>query len=87
MLGLGGGVAGQGFGATPESQLRPLSRIVQGLTAVATTAEAIDRWFEDLQSYEATLEEMAAASLDANFKEEARLSSILGDIGADEHRS
>jgi hypothetical protein len=31
---------------------------------------AIDRWFEDLQHYEATLEEMAAASLDANFKEE-----------------
>ncbi|KAA1079081.1 hypothetical protein PGT21_030969 [Puccinia graminis f. sp. tritici] len=33
-------------------------------------AEAIDKWFEDLQSYEATLEEMAAASLDVNFKEE-----------------
>lgn len=33
-------------------------------------AEAIDRWFEDLQHYEATLEDMAAASLDANFKEE-----------------
>jgi hypothetical protein len=35
-------------------------------------AEAIDKWFEDLQSYEATLEEMAAASLDVNFKEEVR---------------
>ncbi|KAM0751432.1 hypothetical protein T439DRAFT_356251 [Meredithblackwellia eburnea MCA 4105] len=33
-------------------------------------SEAIDRWFEDLQHYEATLEEMATASLDANFKEE-----------------
>ncbi|KAI7958634.1 hypothetical protein MJO28_002425 [Puccinia striiformis f. sp. tritici] len=33
-------------------------------------SEAIDKWFEDLQSYEATLEEMAAASLDVNFKEE-----------------
>jgi hypothetical protein len=33
-------------------------------------AEAIDQWFENLQSYEATLEEMAAASLDVNFKEE-----------------
>ncbi|KAK4053207.1 Flap-structured DNA-binding and RNA-binding protein [Microbotryomycetes sp. JL221] len=33
-------------------------------------AEAIDRWFEDLQQYEQTLEDMAAASLDANFKEE-----------------
>lgn len=33
-------------------------------------AEVIDKWFEDLQNYEATLEEMAAASLDQNFKEE-----------------
>jgi len=32
--------------------------------------DAIDRWFEDLQHYEQTLEEMAAASLDQNFKEE-----------------
>ena len=34
------------------------------------SAEVIDKWFEDLQNYEATLEEMAAASLDQNFKEE-----------------
>ncbi|KAF7422332.1 hypothetical protein PC9H_010488 [Pleurotus ostreatus] len=33
-------------------------------------AEALDQWFENLQSYEATLEDMAAASLDINFKEE-----------------
>lgn len=33
-------------------------------------SEAMDKWFEDLQHYEATLEEMAAASLDQNFKEE-----------------
>jgi hypothetical protein len=33
-------------------------------------AEAIDQWFENLQNYETTLEEMAAASLDVNFKEE-----------------
>lgn len=33
-------------------------------------SEAIDQWFENLQNYEATLEEMAAASLDVNFKEE-----------------
>ncbi|CAG8606937.1 16847_t:CDS:2, partial [Acaulospora colombiana] len=33
-------------------------------------AEAIDKWFEDLQHYEQTLEEMATASLDQNFKEE-----------------
>ncbi|PCH40443.1 hypothetical protein WOLCODRAFT_136879 [Wolfiporia cocos MD-104 SS10] len=33
-------------------------------------AEAIDQWFETFQNYEVTLEEMAAASLDVNFKEE-----------------
>lgn len=49
-------------------------------------AEALDQWFENLQNYEATLvrfhasnshaqltlpqEDMAAASLDVNFKEE-----------------
>ncbi|OBZ71532.1 Protein VTS1 [Grifola frondosa] len=32
--------------------------------------EAIDQWFETFQNYEVTLEEMAAASLDVNFKEE-----------------
>lgn len=31
---------------------------------------AFDKWLEDLQSYENTLEEMASASLDQNFKEE-----------------
>lgn len=34
------------------------------------TAEAIDKWFEDLHHYEATLEEMGTASLDKAFKEE-----------------
>lgn len=36
----------------------------------ASSDEAIDKWFEDLHHYEATLEEMAAASLDQSFKEE-----------------
>jgi len=36
----------------------------------ARTDDAIDKWFEDLHHYEATLEEMAAASLDQSFKEE-----------------
>lgn len=43
----------------------------------SATAEAIDKWFEDLQSYEATLEEMAAASLDVNFKEEVSVHQSL----------
>ena len=45
------------------------------------TAEAIDRWFEDLQHYEATLEEMAAASLDQvrryNATGVAKLTSVV----------
>lgn len=56
------------------SQLRPTSEILQASSGQPTqgesSAEAIDKWFEDLQSYEATLEEMAAASLDVNFQEE-----------------
>ena len=41
-----------------------------GLLTCTPSETAIDAWFENLQNYEATLEEMAAASLDANFKEE-----------------
>ncbi|KAK4047978.1 Flap-structured DNA-binding and RNA-binding protein [Microbotryomycetes sp. JL201] len=59
------------FGARPTSDLlqqaRPSSQQHNKRT---TETEAIDRWFEDLQQYEQTLEDMAAASLDANFKEE-----------------
>ncbi|KAG2182214.1 hypothetical protein INT43_007141, partial [Umbelopsis isabellina] len=37
---------------------------------ILLTAEALDRWFEDLQVYERSLEDMANASMDQNFKEE-----------------
>ncbi|EPQ26816.1 uncharacterized protein PFL1_05451 [Pseudozyma flocculosa PF-1] len=58
-----------GFGG-PRG-LRPSSEMLNtGHHAGTPESEAIDRWFEDLQHYEATLEEMAAASLDQNFKEE-----------------
>ncbi|GAA6015270.1 hypothetical protein JCM10207_008931 [Rhodosporidiobolus poonsookiae] len=57
---------GGGGGLRPNSELLGASQGSQGFQS----AETIDRWFEDLQHYEATLEEMAAASLDANFKEE-----------------
>ncbi|ODQ51389.1 hypothetical protein SAICODRAFT_95498 [Saitoella complicata NRRL Y-17804] len=33
-------------------------------------SQAMDQWLQDLAHYESTLEEMAAASLDTNFKEE-----------------
>ncbi|KDQ62060.1 hypothetical protein JAAARDRAFT_170214 [Jaapia argillacea MUCL 33604] len=56
-----GGVSG----ARPTSELLGSSGMFQ-----TPEAEAIDQWFENLQNYEATLEEMAAASLDVNFKEE-----------------
>ncbi|OAV98692.1 hypothetical protein PTTG_07709 [Puccinia triticina 1-1 BBBD Race 1] len=67
------------------TQLRPNSEILSangshcgasGSTNVqpnqgdSSEVKAIDKWFENLQSYEATLQEMAAASLDVNFKEE-----------------
>jgi hypothetical protein len=41
-----------------------------GMRQSTNDTDAIDKWFEDLQHYEATLEEMATASLDQNFKEE-----------------
>ncbi|KAK0503687.1 hypothetical protein EDD18DRAFT_1456874 [Armillaria luteobubalina] len=54
-----------------SSNARPTSELLGGSGLFQTPeAEALDQWFENLQSYEATLEEMAAASLDVNFKEE-----------------
>ncbi|KAF8957263.1 hypothetical protein BDZ97DRAFT_1670244 [Flammula alnicola] len=54
-----------------QSSARPTSELL-GTGAMFQTpeAEALDQWFENLQNYEATLEDMAAASLDVNFKEE-----------------
>ncbi|KAL9931976.1 hypothetical protein V8E36_009037 [Tilletia maclaganii] len=50
--------------------LRPSSEMLNMNHQNTPESDAIDKWFEDLQNYEATLEEMAAASLDQNFKEE-----------------
>ncbi|KAF8904044.1 hypothetical protein CPB84DRAFT_1773231 [Gymnopilus junonius] len=54
-----------------QPSARPTSELL-GTGAMFQTpeAEALDQWFENLQNYEATLEDMAAASLDVNFKEE-----------------
>ncbi|KAJ6451638.1 hypothetical protein C8R45DRAFT_883318 [Mycena sanguinolenta] len=54
-----------GSGARPTSELVGSAGLYQ-----TPEAEALDQWFENLQNYEATLEDMAAASLDVNFKEE-----------------
>ncbi|GAA6016492.1 hypothetical protein JCM11491_002339 [Sporobolomyces phaffii] len=59
---------GQGVSARASTGGHSLHQS-QGVFHSAET-EAIDRWFEDLSTYEATLEDMAAASLDANFKDE-----------------
>ncbi|KAG1234193.1 hypothetical protein G6F68_010032 [Rhizopus microsporus] len=40
------------------------------LKSYSPEAEAIDRWFENIQRYEQMLEEVAAASLDQEFKDE-----------------
>lgn len=53
------------------SGVRPTSELLGSATMFQTPeSEAIDQWFENLQNYEETLEDMAAASLDVNFKEE-----------------
>ncbi len=61
-------LASASFGATAAQFANAAS--VGGMMKGAPESDAIDKWFEDLQHYEATLEEMAAASLDLNFKEE-----------------
>ncbi|CAG8602985.1 7197_t:CDS:2 [Cetraspora pellucida] len=58
---------------TNNRSSRPTSEIFSANnhnTYQSPEAEAIDKWFEDLQHYEQTLEEMATARLDQNFKEE-----------------
>ncbi|OSX57166.1 hypothetical protein POSPLADRAFT_1174643 [Postia placenta MAD-698-R-SB12] len=64
-----------GLSASPRpggiSGARPTSELLGSATFLQTPeADQIDKWFETFQNYEATLEEMAAASLDVNFKEE-----------------
>ncbi|KAL6304419.1 hypothetical protein BKA93DRAFT_293092 [Sparassis latifolia] len=69
-------VATQGLPASPRpggvsGAGRPTSELLGSAGMFQTPeAEAIDQWFETFQNYEVTLEEMAAASLDVNFKEE-----------------
>jgi len=51
---------------------RPASEVVMNKNFKSPEAEAIDRLFEDLSYYERTLEEMAQAKLDDNFREELK---------------
>ncbi|KAH9010355.1 hypothetical protein EDB83DRAFT_2530712 [Lactarius deliciosus] len=68
--------AAQGFSlASPRPEDgppsgRPTSEFLGSATFQTPEADAIDQWFENFHHYEVTLKEMAAASLDVNFKEE-----------------
>ncbi|KAI8388022.1 uncharacterized protein BYT42DRAFT_543395 [Radiomyces spectabilis] len=50
----------------PTSEVLPTTQLFNS----SPEAEAIDRWFENIQRYEQMLEEVAAASLDQSFKDE-----------------
>ncbi|KAI9100559.1 hypothetical protein DFS34DRAFT_491866 [Phlyctochytrium arcticum] len=54
-----------------HSAQRPSSEVLNSHYK-SPEAEAIDRWFEDLSYYERTLEQMARAKLDDNFREELK---------------
>ncbi|SAM05896.1 hypothetical protein [Absidia glauca] len=50
---------------------RPVSDILKtGNYTSSSENDSLNHWYEDLQQYERNLDEMAAASLDQNFKEE-----------------
>ncbi|KAI8081395.1 uncharacterized protein BX664DRAFT_340305 [Halteromyces radiatus] len=50
---------------------RPVSEILKpGNYTSSSENDSLNLWYEDLQQYERNLDEMAAASLDQNFKEE-----------------
>lgn len=65
-----GGGGGSGW-TQAQSQLLNSAQLPPGSAGLGMTSpDTLDQWFENLGSYEETLEEMAAASLDQNFKEE-----------------
>lgn len=65
---LGGAATAARFGPRPSSEM--IGMQAQAGFGGVSESEAMEKWFEDLHHYETTLEEMAAASLDQNFKEE-----------------
>ncbi|KAI0754597.1 hypothetical protein C8Q80DRAFT_1095741 [Daedaleopsis nitida] len=70
-VGSQGGLSPASPRPNPTNGARPTSELLGSAGMFQTPeAEAIDQWFETFQNYEVTLEEMAAASLDVNFKEE-----------------
>ncbi|KAL1408849.1 Flap-structured DNA-binding and RNA-binding protein [Vanrija albida] len=65
---IGTGRAVSGGAGRPSSEFLPTGAAREA--ARTPEAEQIDQWFKHLASWEATLEEMAAASTDQNFTEE-----------------
>jgi hypothetical protein len=64
----GRAVSGSSNQGRPSSEFLPTGAARE--QARTPEAEQIDQWFKHLASWEATLEEMAAASTDQNFTEE-----------------
>ncbi|KAJ3394528.1 Flap-structured DNA-binding and RNA-binding protein [Lobulomyces angularis] len=58
--------------STATEQQRPSSDMAQHSNYKSPEAIAIDRWFEDLNYYEQTLEQMAKTKLDSNFVDELK---------------
>ncbi|KAI8096455.1 uncharacterized protein BX664DRAFT_324037 [Halteromyces radiatus] len=50
--------------------MRPTSDILKTRSVYSEHSEKLNNWYEDLQRYEKSLEDMAAVTLDQNFKEE-----------------
>ncbi|KAI8640302.1 hypothetical protein BD408DRAFT_420083 [Parasitella parasitica] len=55
---------------TDHHHQRPVSEILKPENFISPETKVLDEWFEDLQQYESSLESMATASLDPNYKEE-----------------
>ncbi|RCH91578.1 Flap-structured DNA-binding and RNA-binding protein [Rhizopus stolonifer] len=51
---------------------RPVSEIIKHDSFISPEAEVLDKWYQDLQEYESSLESMASASLDPKYKEEVQ---------------
>ncbi|KAI8062056.1 hypothetical protein BDF21DRAFT_455588, partial [Thamnidium elegans] len=51
---------------------RPVSEILKPENFKSAETQVLDKWFEDLQQYESSLESMASASLDPKYKEEVQ---------------
>ncbi|KAK4513342.1 8-oxoguanine glycosylase ogg1 [Mucor velutinosus] len=58
--------------ADRQHHQRPVSEVLKPESFISPEAQVLDKWFEDLQQYESSLESMATASLDPKYKEEVQ---------------